>query len=94
MKILITLLVIYFLVISIVSAIVTIYDKHCAVSHKFRVSEKMLFLLALCGGSAVMLLTMIAIHHKTRHLKFMLGLPAIIIVQCGFLLILWRLAYA
>ena len=28
-----------------------------------------------------MLLTMLLIHHKTRHVKFMVGIPVIIILQ-------------
>lgn len=71
----------YFIVISIFSAIVTIFDKLRAIRHGRRVSEKNLLLLSVIGGSVTMLVTMLLIRHKIRHLKFMLGIPIIIIVQ-------------
>ena len=40
-------------------------------------------MLAACGGSVAMYVCMKLIRHKTKHLSFMLGLPAIIIAQCG-----------
>ena len=48
---------------------------------KHRVPEKVLFLLALLGGSAAQLLVMLKIRHKTKHKRFMMGLPLIIVVQ-------------
>lgn len=73
---------IYFLVISFITAVVTVYDKKAAKSRpKHRVPEKVLFLLALCGGSVAELLVMLKIRHKTKHKRFMIGLPLIIVVQ-------------
>ena len=40
-----------------------------------------LILLALLGGSPAALLAMKHYHHKTRHLKFKLGIPIILIIQ-------------
>jgi uncharacterized membrane protein YsdA (DUF1294 family) len=37
-----------------------------------------------------MLLTMLLIRHKTKHLKFMLGIPLIIVAQIALTLVLWR----
>ena len=50
-----------------------------------RVSEKSLLILALLGGSVAELLTMLKIRHKTKHKKFMIGLPVIIFLQGGLL---------
>ena len=40
-----------------------------------------LLLLSAAGGSLAMLLTMLVIRHKTRHIKFMLGIPIIMLFQ-------------
>ena len=83
----ILLLVIWIATVSVISLAVTVYDKWAARnSTKNRIPEKTLFLLALAGGSAVMYLTMRLIRHKTRHKRFMIGLPMIILVQIGLIL--------
>lgn len=73
--------VIYFAVISLVTAIVTAIDKYKAKKGSFRISEKVLFVLALLGGSLSEYLTMRLIRHKTLHKRFMIGLPLIMILQ-------------
>ena len=82
-------ILIYFAVISLITAIVTVYDKKAAKKFpKNRVPEKVLFILAFLGGSVAELFTMLKIRHKTKHKSFMIGLPAIIILQVavvGFL---------
>ena len=72
---------IYISVISLLSIFITIYDKSAAKKHRQRISERTLILLSLSGGSVAMLITMKLIRHKTKHKKFMLGIPAIIILQ-------------
>lgn len=75
---------IYWAVISVISAAITVYDK--AVSkipgHR-RIPEIRLIGLSALGGSAAMLVTMLLIRHKTRHIKFMLGIPIIILFQAA-----------
>ena len=73
--------IIYFLVISLVTAIVTITDKRKAKKGAFRISEATLFTLAAIGGSLAEYMTMRLIRHKTLHKRFMIGLPLIIILQ-------------
>ncbi len=68
----------YLISISIVTVILTIYDKIAAKRRAFRISEATLILCAFLGGSVAQLITMLLIRHKTRHIKFMLGLPLII----------------
>ena len=67
----------------------TVTDKHRAVKGKYRFSEKSLMLFGILGGALPMLLTMLLIHHKTRKKKFMMGLPAIIVLHIVFLLSVW-----
>ncbi len=72
----------YFLGISMVTVAVTCYDKWAATKRpKHRTPEKTLLLLSALGGSVAMYLTMLTIRHKTKHIKFMLGVPGIMILQ-------------
>ena len=81
-KILILFFLAYLLIISVVSLAVTVYDKWAAVKRpQERTRESTLLLLSALGGSAAMLLTMLGIRHKTKHLKFMLGIPIIMVLQ-------------
>jgi uncharacterized membrane protein YsdA (DUF1294 family) len=81
-KILLIFILAYLLIISIISVCVTVYDKWAAKKRpKERTRESTLLLLSALGGSAAMLLTMYSIRHKTKHMKFMIGIPLIIAVQ-------------
>lgn len=71
----------YFVAISLVSSAVTVRDKHAAMQGERRVRENTLMILSALGGSVAMLLTMLAVRHKTRHVKFMAGIPIIILFQ-------------
>ena len=76
----------YLAVISLIAAIITIYDKIAAkINPQGRIPEKTLLFLSAVGGSAVMFLTMLVIRHKTKHVKFMLGIPLIMLVQAAAL---------
>ncbi|MBQ7296320.1 MAG: DUF1294 domain-containing protein [Clostridia bacterium] len=80
--------IIYFAVISLVTAAVTAADKKKAKKGAFRISEATLFILAFLGGALAEYITMRLIRHKTLHKRFMLGLPAIILLQLTALILL------
>ena len=75
------LLALYFLFISLVAMIVTYADKKKAKKGKWRVPEATLLIISALGGSVFMLISMLIIRHKTKKLKFMLGIPLIIAAQ-------------
>jgi len=79
-------LVLYLAAISMTGAILTVYDKKASKlpGHR-RIPEAALLTAAALGGSVIMLMTMRLIRHKTQHAKFMLGIPAIILVQVAVL---------
>lgn len=83
-------LIIWLAAISVVSVAVCLYDKFAAKHNpKHRTREATLLLLSALGGSLAMFLTMQIIRHKTKHLKFMLGIPLILAAQvCLYLLVL------
>lgn len=72
---------VYLLAINIWAAELVMYDKGASRRGGWRIRERTLLLVAALGGSLAMLITMRLVHHKTRHAKFMLGIPIIIILQ-------------
>lgn len=74
---------------SLLAAVLTVADKHRAKKGAWRVPERTLWLVAALGGTAVMYLTMHVVRHKTRHRRFMWGLPALLVAQGA--LLLWLL---
>ena len=83
--------VVYIAVISIFSVVMCIYDKIISKRNRvaLRVSEKALLIISALGGSVAMLITMLLIRHKTKHLKFMLGIPIMIAVQAAVVFLLF-----
>ena len=93
MNIFLFILAIYLVLINLIAVIVTIYDKLCAVKRRWRVKESTLLILSALGGSISMYITMLLIRHKTRHIKFMLGIPLILIFQLLIAFLIWRYFY-
>lgn len=74
---------VYLLEINLVALILCTVDKVRAAAGKWRVPEGTLLLTAALGGSPVLLLSMLLLRHKTRHKKFILGVPAILLGQAA-----------
>ena len=73
---------IYLAVISLIAIVVTCYDKIAATKRpRHRTPEATLLLISLLGGSVAMYVTMRVIRHKTKHMKFMIGIPVIMLLQ-------------
>ncbi len=66
--------------INIISFAVCGADKAKAVKRKFRVPEKTLFLLSMFGGAFGFYMGMLVFRHKTKHLRFSLGIPLLALV--------------
>lgn len=73
--------IVYWAILSIIAAVTTIYDKYAAGHNRRRIAEKTLFLLAFLGGGAAMYVSMLLVRHKTKHKRFMLGLPLLMVLQ-------------
>ena len=76
----------YILIMSILTFSVCGADKFAAQRQKRRGPEKVLFLLSILGGSVGMYLGMFTFRHKTKHWYFVIGIPAIILVQAALLI--------
>lgn len=74
-------LVIYFFIINLFAIFLMKYDKVKAINNQFRVSEKTLFLIALILGGIGIYIGMYLFRHKTKHVKFTVGIPLIIILN-------------
>lgn len=71
----------YLMVISIIGWILPYADKKKAENNKWRIRESTLFIVSTLGGSVAMYASMKKYRHKTKHKRFMIGIPCIIIVQ-------------
>lgn len=56
-------------------------DKKKAINNAYRIPEKNLFFICIIGGSLGLLMGMYKFHHKTKHNKFVYGVPLLIIVN-------------
>lgn len=72
---------VYLIIINLTAFIMYGADKQKAVRHKWRIPERVLIGIAVFGGSVGALLGMKVFHHKTKHMKFVIGVPVIIIIQ-------------
>lgn len=74
----------YFLAVSVIGLILTVYDKIAAkIAERHRVPEKILMTFGILGGALVMYIIMQLIRHKTRKKKFAVGFPVIIVLQAA-----------
>ncbi len=80
-------LLLYLLIINAAAFLLMLIDKRRAQKNKWRIPEKTLFTTAILGGSIGALAGMYTFRHKTKHLSFVIGMPAILAAQ--ILLIIW-----
>ena len=86
------LLLYYLLIINAAGLLLMLVDKWKAKKNRWRVRESTLLLVAALGGSVGCLIGMYLFRHKTRHLKFTLGIPLILAAQCFTAVLIMALA--
>lgn len=74
-------ILIYLIAINIIAFAMMGIDKRKAIKRRWRIPEKSLFLSAILGGSIGAIAGMQLFRHKTKHTKFVIGMPAILILQ-------------
>ena len=74
-------ILLYLLLINAVAFFLMLADKRKAKKNLWRIPEATLMMSAVLGGSVGALAGMNMFRHKTKHLKFTLGIPAILIAQ-------------
>ena len=75
------LLSIYLLIINAIAFCLMLIDKYKARKNLWRIPEATLISTALLGGSIGALIGMYTVRHKTRHIKFTVGIPLILLAQ-------------
>ncbi len=80
-NILVIIAVIYIVLINVTAFIMYGIDKNKAKKHRWRIPEATLIGVAVIGGSVGALIGMQFFRHKTKHPKFYIGVPLIIILQ-------------
>lgn len=83
------LLLVYLLVLNIIGFIMMGIDKRRAKKGKWRISEARLMLCVVFGGSIGAFLGMKCFRHKTKHPKFYVGIPVILVVQVLAVVWVW-----
>ncbi|MDP4181775.1 MAG: DUF1294 domain-containing protein [Bacillota bacterium] len=81
---------VFLLIINMTAFIVAGVDKYKAKRRKWRVPEKILFLFGILGGCPGLYCGFLTFRHKTKHLKFMVGIPLIFIAQFIVAVIIFR----
>ena len=73
--------ILYLVAINIITFIIYGIDKYKSQHQRWRIKEATLILLSVIGGSIGALLAMMFFRHKTKHAKFYIGVPLILILQ-------------
>ena len=76
----------YLLIVNVLGFVLMFVDKKRAQNNQWRIKEATLFLTAAIGGSIGSMLGMKVFRHKTKHLSFLIGMPAIFIVQVALVI--------
>lgn len=79
-------LLVYLFIINAAGFVLMLTDKYKAKKNLWRIPENTLMGVAAIGGSLGCLMGMYAVRHKTKHLKFTLGIPVILAVQAVLLI--------
>ena len=72
----------YLILINAAGFVFMLTDKYKAQNKMRRTPEAVLMLVASIGGSLGSLLGMYAVRHKTKHKKFSVGIPILLLLHC------------
>ena len=81
---------IYLLIVNASAFLLMLADKRKAQKKLWRIPEATLMTAAALGGSIGALLGMYTFRHKTRHPKFTVGIPLILIAQLAAVYLFFR----
>ena len=84
------LILLYLLIVNALGFLLMLVDKRKAQKNLWRIPESTLFLIAAIGGSIGSLAGMYKFRHKTKHWQFVIGMPAILILQLALVYLLLK----
>ena len=79
-------IVLYLILINAVSFVLILVDKYSAQNKLSRIPEAVLLTVVAIGGSFGCFIAMRLVRHKTRHEKFFIGVPVMMVLH---ILIIW-----
>lgn len=74
-------IIIYFIIINIIGFLAMYIDKQKAKKGRWRIPEKTLFIITALGGGIGTIAGMYIFRHKTQKIAFVVGFPAITILE-------------
>ncbi|WP_027415478.1 DUF1294 domain-containing protein [Aneurinibacillus terranovensis] len=81
----------YFILVNLLLFTMMGFDKRKAVTGKYRIPERRLFMMAFIGGAIGGWMGMQLFRHKTKHMKFVVGFPMLIIFDLVIFYTIYRL---
>lgn len=81
MQIVEIIILLYMAVMNLIGFFLMGIDKMKARKHRRRVPERTFFVIGILSGSVGVFLGMQVFRHKTRHMKFVAGIPVLIAAQ-------------
>lgn len=82
-------ILLYILIINIVGFLIMYIDKRRAKKGKWRIKEWTIIMVTLLGGGIGTIAGMYTFRHKTKKLKFTVGLPTILITEIVLVIYLY-----
>ena len=73
--------IVYLIIINLIGILAMYLDKKKAIKGSWRIKEKTLIMISVLGGGIGALIGMYLFRHKTKKLKFTIGIPIIIICE-------------
>lgn len=83
-------IVVYLVIMNFIGLAVMGIDKSKAKRYAWRIPEKVLFMTSILGGSIGTWAGMYLFRHKTKHWYFVIGMPAILLVQIAVGVLMFR----
>ena len=83
-------ILLYLLIVNALGFLLMLVDKRKAQKNLWRIPESTLFLMAVIGGSIGSIAGMYKFRHKTKHWQFVIGMPAILILQLALVFLLLK----
>ena len=84
----------YTIILSIILMCAMYIDKQRAIKNEWRISEKTLWLLAMCGGAVGGLVGMYLFRHKTKHTIFVVGFPVLAAIHMFLFVYLYARSFS
>ena len=84
--------ILYLIAFNTASFIMMGIDKNAAIKGNYRIPERTLMALAAFGGSLGAITGMLVFRHKTKHKKFVIGVPLLMVFSAAIAYVVFALA--